>query len=307
MGYGLSYHETVLLDSPVAYYRMSEGGGLVLQDTSGNGRVGTYAGGVTLAQPGAVVNSSDSAALFDGSTGFATVPDDNALDLGDVVTVEAWVRQTAAGSSGAVLNKGATAYGLRLNAGVPTFAKSETADIVAATVNLDDLAWHHVVATKNAATNVLYVDGVDRSGAVTNATLADTAIALQIGRLSGGTSFFRGYLDEVAVYGTALPAARVLAHFLRGMNIRAGAAAIPSRCQTAAVLYADGAAAPANRPRYASYGAGVLTPGTALKGVAVVGEGGGKANQLAATLTRFSAGTPIPAFYGVISETAVDD
>lgn len=75
----------------------------------------------------------------------------------------------------------------------------------------------------------------------------------------------------------------------------------------AAVLYAAGAPAPADRPRLASYGAGVLTPGTVVYALAVVSEGGGKPHQLPVTLTRFAPGTPIPASYKLISETAVDD
>ena len=77
--------------------------------------------------------------------------------------------------------------------------------------------------------------------------------------------------------------------------------------QARAVLIADGASAPANRPRYASYGAGVITPGTAVLGVVVVSEGGGKADQHAITLTRFAPGTPVPAIYRLISENGVDD
>jgi hypothetical protein len=77
--------------------------------------------------------------------------------------------------------------------------------------------------------------------------------------------------------------------------------------QVRAVLYADGVPSPADRPRYASYGAGVVTTPAPLMGVAVVSEGGGKADQYAVSLTRFAPGTPIPPAYKLISEGAVDD
>lgn len=80
-----------------------------------------------------------------------------------------------------------------------------------------------------------------------------------------------------------------------------------TRKQVAAVLYAHGASAPAGRPRYASYGAGVLTPGTAVMAVNVVSEGGGKSDQTPISLTRFAPGTPIPAYYRLISEAAAED
>jgi hypothetical protein len=306
MPYTTSYQATVLADSPAGYWRLGDGSGAVATDQSGNNRAGTYLAGVTLGQPGALIDA-DASALFDGVTGAVTVPDVG-LDLGDVVTVEAWIRLLAANATGTVLSKGANAYGLTITAGVPSFDKSEVAAIVSATVNLNDLGWHHVVATKNGATNVIYVDGVDRSGAVTNLTLADTAIALQIGRLSGGTSPLRAYLDEVAVYPTALSAARVLAHVNAGRAIYAGAAAIPSRGQYAAVLVNPGVASPPTRVRYASYGAGVATPGAQTVGVEVVTEAQAvlRPGKRVVYLTRFSPGTPIPGYYRVISETTAE-
>ena len=310
MPYGLSYHEVVLADSPVAYYRMSEGGGLVLNDSSGNGRNGAYAGGVTLAQPGAIVRSDDSAARFNGGTGRATVVDQAGLDLGDTVTVEAWVKAAVAGQTAVIVEKGTNAYFLGLSAGAPLWAKSGVANIATATVTLDDLQWHHVVATKATTTNKIYVDGVDVTGAVTNAALADTAVDLQIAQLANGTIRFNGWLDEVAIYGTALSAARVTAHFLRGMNIpTAGVAALPSRERVGAVLFNPGVASPDRWVRYASYGAGVLTPWAVPMGVEVltVAQAEQRPWKKVIALTRFAPGTVVPSNYRLISELAAED
>lgn len=79
--------------------------------------------------------------------------------------------------------------------------------------------------------------------------------------------------------------------------------------QVAAVLVNHGVAAPANRPRYASYGAGVVTPGTPVVGVDTVTEAqlAGKAIKRAITLTRFAPGTPIPGNYRVVTEGAPEE
>ena len=74
----------------------------------------------------------------------------------------------------------------------------------------------------------------------------------------------------------------------------------------AAVVVAHGVAAPAGRVRWASYGAGVTTPGTPVLDVQVLTEAQmqtAAGYRVKATLTRFSAGTPIPGYYKVISES----
>lgn len=309
MPYTLSYHETVLADSPALYLRMGEGSGLVAVDQSGNGRNGAYAGGVVLGQtPPALVVSSDSAAFFDGVTGAVTVPDTAGLDLGDTLTLEAWIKTTAAGATGAVVDKGTNAYLLSLASGAPAVGKSGVSTIATATVTLDDLQWHHVVWTKATTTTVIYVDGVARTGAVTDATLADTATALSVARLAGGTSPLKAYLDEVAVYPTALSAARVLAHFQAGRAIYPGSKPLTTRQQIAAVLVNPGVASPSGWVRYASYGAGVLTPWGAPVGVEVVtaAQAAARASKKVIALTRFSPGTAVPPYYRLISEQAAD-
>jgi hypothetical protein len=48
--------------------------------------------------------------------------------------------------------------------------RSGTANIGASTVAVHDDAWHHVVWTKSGATKVIYIDGVDRTGWITDST-----------------------------------------------------------------------------------------------------------------------------------------
>jgi hypothetical protein len=88
------------------------------------------------------------------------------------------------------------------------------------TTRVDDGAWHHVVVVfdRDAAT-IVYVDGVaaTTAGAMTG-SVSNTSSFL-VGK-SGNASFgyFAGDLDEVAIYPSALPAARVTAHRSRGLT-----------------------------------------------------------------------------------------
>ena len=80
-----------------------------------------------------------------------------------------------------------------------------------------DGLYHHVVATKNGAAVHLYIDGVDRTGTVTNATLTATTNPLAIGQNVSGTSpSLDANYDDFAVYNVALGAAQVQRHFSIG-------------------------------------------------------------------------------------------
>jgi Concanavalin A-like lectin/glucanases superfamily len=69
------------------------------------------------------------------------------------------------------------------------------------------------VATKSGGTIKIYIDGVDRTGTVTNRTIANNSSALNIGRYTSGTQHFPGLIDELAIYNTPLSEAQVQQHF----------------------------------------------------------------------------------------------
>ncbi|HEV3260444.1 MAG TPA: hypothetical protein VG013_26550, partial [Gemmataceae bacterium] len=100
------YMQTVLADNPAGYWRLGEASGTTASDSSGNGHNGTYMGGVTLGQPGAIAGDPNTSVAFNGTNGIVDtsfVP--NVLSF----TIEAWVNpatasarpQTVAGVSGA--------------------------------------------------------------------------------------------------------------------------------------------------------------------------------------------------------------
>src|SRR5262249_54513852 len=68
------YSSVVLADNPIGYWRLGETSGPTAFDSSGLGHNGTYTGGVTLGVPGAIVDDPNTAARFNGSTGYVAVP-----------------------------------------------------------------------------------------------------------------------------------------------------------------------------------------------------------------------------------------
>jgi Concanavalin A-like lectin/glucanases superfamily len=113
-----------------------------------------------------------------------------------------------------VLSKGNGAARLSFVTNVLTLMKNNSGTIAKADISTTDATGlHRLVATKSGAVVKLYIDGVDRTGAVTNRTITDTASALNIGRDKADSKYFAGLIDEVAVYNIALNAAQVQQHF----------------------------------------------------------------------------------------------
>ena len=216
-----SYSAVIAGDSPVAYWRVGETSGTTAVDASSNGNNGTYGGGYTLGQAGALAGDSDAAVRLVGSSnGQIVVPDAASLSYGDTVTYELWVRLASLPASTAVSNlitKSTNTLVLRiLPSGAVLMRKSGGADIASSTTNLSvDGRYHHLVATKNGADVHIYIDGADVTGTVSNQTLSNNTSQLAIGHnpTATTTDSFDGYVDEVAVYNRALGAAQVQQHY----------------------------------------------------------------------------------------------
>ena len=190
-----------------------------LGDSKGT-NTGTYVNGVTLDAPGALAGDTNTAALLDGTNDYASVPDVASLDVADgPLTLEAWVKRSdAASTSMCIFDKGVGAFQFCLDASNVVLLRNGVAYISRSPTTITDTSWHHIVATKSGATSVLYVDGVNVTGTVTNQTLVSTATALLFGVVnpssSGGN--LAGTIDEFAFYNTALSAATVLDHYKAG-------------------------------------------------------------------------------------------
>ena len=183
----MAYREEVLADAPAGYWPLGDASGNP-QDASGNARHVTVVGGTPIyGVPGPV--SGTTAVTFDGTTEYFTSPDGAWFDLGDVFTLEAWVTRPSAIST--IVAKGTNGYELgildvgdNLVAWCLELRKANIAEIVESNVGIPATGWHHVVATKNGATVKLYIDGVDVTGTVTNATFANTADAVSYTHLT---------------------------------------------------------------------------------------------------------------------------
>ena len=216
-GGGSPYNTTILADNPTAYWRLDEASGSSAADSKGS-NTGTYSAGVTKNQAGATADG-DAAIDLNGTSGYISVPDASPLRLADgPFSLEAWVNrptlgQTFPGDQEQVFDKTDGGYQINIASNVIYFDQAGIGSIAHATVAMGT-GWHHIVATKNGASVHIYLDGVDVTSAVTNRTLTDGSAPLILGARRGTSSaFLDGFLDEVAIYKSALSPAQVAAHY----------------------------------------------------------------------------------------------
>lgn len=212
---GTSYYQTVLNSNPVSYWRLGEASGTTAVDQKGV-NPGIYTGGVTLGVAGAVPGNT--AASFDGTNDYVSVPDSISLQTGDIFTLEAWVKPSQLGVNNGIFGK-AYAYYFYLDSNnrlVLYKAGTGYGTIASSTTTISDTtSYHHVVATKNGATVKLYIDGVDVTGTVSNKTITSPTNSTTIGRYAG---YMHGVIDEAAIYNTALSASTIASHFAARNN-----------------------------------------------------------------------------------------
>jgi hypothetical protein len=100
------YASTVLADNPIGYWHLGESTGTTAWDASGNGFHGVYVGNVALGNANSTAGlSADTAALFDGATGYIDVGTHAALSThSGGYTTEAWINLAGATGLGSIMS-----------------------------------------------------------------------------------------------------------------------------------------------------------------------------------------------------------
>jgi hypothetical protein len=216
-----SYQQEVMLDTPGAYWRLSETGGTAATDSAGNNNIGTYHNGILLGVVGALTDQANKAATADGTDDYISVPDSATLSPAQV-TVEAWVKVNAyTGSFPRIVSKDSsyelTMYTYAGGQGRLEWKITNTSNVVtvATTAYADRLLpgnWYHIVGVYNGTAAKVYINGVEKASSAATGNLKNTSLPLYIARDST-TRYLAATLDEVAVYGTALSAGRIADHY----------------------------------------------------------------------------------------------
>ena len=223
-----SYDQTVLANAPAAYWRLGETSGTAAVDTSGKGNGGSYSGGVALASAG-LINDPNTAATFDGNDDRDVLQrlGEPEPDGGDQRRGLGSTHRSADGRRLRLAPRLEVEHGsslLRTAVASPKFVSFSTAYAPSAvrgpsTTVVAAGRTYHVVGTYDGASLRIYVNGglqatVARSGAVNDSSIG--------GVLAGGgwgtlpSPAFKGRLDEIAIYPSALSASTVQQHYTAG-------------------------------------------------------------------------------------------
>lgn len=215
-----TFAQAVLADAPAAYWKLDETSGTTGASQTATNPL-TYLNGPTLGAPSLIASdlTGRSMELAGGtSKQHARAVDAANLDFSTALTIEAVVKPrtippgagfaSIVSKDGYVLqfNAGQLELKLRNTTGTTGRYKAPAGAVVAGRAQ-------HIVATWDGATAAIYVNGTAvTSQAAVLGTLVNTTWNLTVGSFDGTTENFDGWIDEVAVYPTALSAARVLAH-----------------------------------------------------------------------------------------------
>lgn len=223
------YAAAVLLDNPIAYWRLDEPAGPMVLDSCG-GHNGRSSGNVAFQQPGAL-GDANTAACFDGASG-AEVDVPYAPDLNPAqFTIECWARAT--GGAG-TWRSPLTSRDGSLNAPLSGYLFYAGANdhwqfwigtggsawqiLPGPSVVLGQ--WTFLVGTYDGTNQSFYVDG-QMVGTVPVSFRPNVQRPLRMGAgATEGTSDFHfiGGLDEVVLYDHALDPARVQQHYAAGLG-----------------------------------------------------------------------------------------
>lgn len=156
---------------------------------------------------------------FDGVDDYASVPDNNTLDIANAITVEAWVYPTKNSGIQNVLSKSSTGPNnsyifprtddgwqnfvgyLSLNGGWQTISYAYPS------LN----TWHHLALTYDGSIIKLYLDGVLVNSRAATGTIDANTNVLALGNQTGFGEFYGGRVDELRLWNVARTQAQIAA------------------------------------------------------------------------------------------------
>jgi Concanavalin A-like lectin/glucanases superfamily/Polysaccharide lyase len=204
------------MPSQVSRWRLDELSGVTAWDAMGTAP-GLYVNEPTLGVEGIVGDRLDTATSFDGVDDYVTVAPTAPLDMEEGLTLEAWVKADA--FRGSMIQRN-NSYELRPQGSGSVLFRVWTDGTIRAlstapeTLSPGDI--HYLVGTYDGESMKIYVDGALVASRLLTGPISHDPSPLYIGRNGRLDTYFKGIIDEVAIYSEALSASTILDRFERG-------------------------------------------------------------------------------------------
>ena len=245
-----AYGAAVFNLEPDLYWRLGDAAGTTATDSGAAGNDGSIQGGVTLGASGAITNTSNTAATFNGSNGVVVA---STLTNNPTIYSEMTWFKTTTSNGGKLIGFGDATSGTSSNydrhvwmenSGQLTFGTyTGFTNTATSPLAYNDGNWHFVAASQSSDGMKLYVDGQ------LVATNGQTAAQAYSGywRIGGDNTWstqpwFAGSLDDAAVFSKALTAAQISQLYAIGASSNAAPTASFTSSVNKLVVSFDGSA-----------------------------------------------------------------
>lgn len=212
------YRAAVMADEPVGYWRLGEKTGTVAKDEIGQHN-GEYVGGVTL---GTELSSADgdTAVTFDGKTGKIVIGNAFGFTGSSEFSIESWIHIPDFDATRRFI---VSKFAPGTKSGWYTAENNNFDGLGFGVMNLGlysewaapivPNAWVHHVGTYTSKELCAYINGNRVNCFEPGNPPADTSQPVVIGASADDDGFFKGSIDEVAIYAKALTADRIKEHY----------------------------------------------------------------------------------------------
>ncbi|MGH3165043.1 MAG: LamG-like jellyroll fold domain-containing protein, partial [Trebonia sp.] len=238
--YGSGSHSmpAVLDGGPRDYWQLGEASGSASAADEVDVNLGTTDGtyhNVTLGQAGPLAGSSETAASFNGTSSYVSLPNDVISDSTDV-SVGLWFKAASSSADGVLFSydtdaitnsSGSSGHReplLYIGTNGELYAEfwNGTVEPIHTSTSVDDGKWHYAVITASSNTQSLYLDGKQvgsaLSGQINQLNMGVNTIGAGFWNswpsdTSTAASYFSGDIGQVAVYPQPLPAATIASQY----------------------------------------------------------------------------------------------
>jgi len=193
----------------VGWWKLDEGSGTAISDSSGNGLDGTFTGGT----PEWIAGQYGQAILFNGADGYVNLGADEAMNLTEEMTAALWLRDDGFTTGWQAIFAKGLGWRFQRNGAERNLEWSfPPSPYMYSNGTVDDGEWHHLAGTYDGQRQALYIDGeldveqqVPGPGDATNYDVLIGSIDTLRNRV------WHGPIDDVRLYSHALVQAEIQA------------------------------------------------------------------------------------------------